>query len=72
MRGVFGSYAKGEASEASDIDILVRCAAGSTILDLAGLGSFLEDNLKRGVDLVSEESLRGELKPYVLADIVDL
>jgi hypothetical protein len=72
LKGVFGSHARGEAGEASDVDILVECAAGSTILDLAGLGNFLEEKLEREVDLVSEGALREEFRPYVLANLVDL
>lgn len=34
---VFGSVARGEADEASDVDVLVDMDAGRTLLDLAGL-----------------------------------
>ena len=34
---IFGSVARGEADEASDVDVLVDMAAGCTLLDLAGL-----------------------------------
>lgn len=66
---VFGSAARGEDSESSDVDILVRFAPGSSLFDLAHLGDELERILGRRVDVVSE----GALKPrdeYIRAEAV--
>ena len=56
--GVFGSYARGEASEKSDIDVMVVFSepVGLAFVDLA---DELEKILKMKVDLVS----RGAIKP---------
>ena len=72
LKGIFGSYARGEATADSDIDILVEFLAGATLLDLTGLGNYLEDKLKCKVDIVSQRALRKELQPYVYKDMVYL
>lgn len=56
---VFGSAARGEDTDASDIDLLVRFAPGSSLFDLLHLSDELELILGRRVDVVSE----GGLKP---------
>lgn len=56
---VFGSVARGDDTEASDIDFLVRFAPGSSLFDLLHLSDELEQILGRRVDVVSE----GGLKP---------
>jgi len=40
LKGIFGSYTRGEAREDNDIDILVEFRKGATLLDLTGLGNF--------------------------------
>ncbi len=66
--GVFGSYVRGEADPASDIDILVKLA-GPSFRDFMRLKFYLEDLLAHPVDLVLEESLRDELRPTVLREV---
>ncbi len=56
---VFGSAARGEDTDASDIDLLVRFAPESSLFDLLHLSDELERILGRRVDVVSE----GGLKP---------
>ena len=56
---LFGSYARGTATEESDIDLLVD-TAGSTITGLMSLGGLycdLEDALKKKIDLITVNSL---------------
>jgi uncharacterized protein len=67
--GVFGSYAKGEQSEASDIDILVdlREPLG---WDFFELKDFLEAQLNRPVDLVTRNALKKQLKDKILSQTV--
>lgn len=72
LRGIFGSYARGEAGENSDIDILVEFQEGATLLDLAGLGNFLEEKLQHKVDLVSQNAVRKEIRPYLYSEIIYL
>jgi predicted nucleotidyltransferase len=49
---VFGSFARGEAREDSDLDIIVEFEEGRSLLDLAGLKVELEDVLGRRVTLL--------------------
>lgn len=67
---LFGSVARDEADENSDVDILVRfrpAVAGATYLDTA---HYIEDLLGRWVDLVEREALRPELRDYVEQDLI--
>ena len=68
--GVFGSYARGEHREGSDLDVLVDFRDKANLLDLVGLGQFLEEVLHCEVDVVSKRALRAELKPYVENDLI--
>ena len=69
---MFGSVARGDATEASDIDFLVDLDEGRTLLDLGGLLMDLRDLLGHDVDVVTESSLRPRVATQVLADAVDL
>ncbi len=68
--GIFGSYARGEEKEESDIDVLVRFAEGATLFDLVGLGDYLEDLFGVPVDVVSERALHPMMKDDVLKELI--
>ena len=72
IKGIFGSYARGDDREESDVDVLVDFEAGADLFDLVGLGLFLEEKLHHKVDIVPQDSLRKEIRPYVLRDLVCL
>ena len=72
LKGIFGSYTRGEAREDSDIDILVEFRKGATLLDLTGLGNFLEGKLRRKIDVVSQRAVREELRSNIYSDMVYL
>lgn len=67
---LFGSIVKAEATEKSDIDLLVEFERGRSLLDLAGLKSELEALLKRKVDIVTYRSLHPLLKDRILSEQV--
>lgn len=69
---VFGSVARGEADDASDIDVLVEMAPGRSLLDMGGLLMELRELLQKDVDLVSEGGLRHEIRDRVLREAVPL
>ena len=69
---VFGSVARGEAADGSDIDFLVDLEPGRSLLDLGGLLMDLQDLLERNVDVVTERGLRPRVARRVLADAVEL
>lgn len=68
--GIFGSYARGEEKEGSDIDFLVRFGKGATLFDLGRLGDYLEDLFGVPVDIVSERALHSLMKDEVLKELV--
>ncbi len=69
---VFGSVARGEADEQSDIDLLVNMEKGRSLLDLGGLLMDLEDLLGCKVDVVTEKGLRERIRERVLKEAVVL
>ena len=69
---VFGSVARGEADENSDIDFLVDMEKGRTLFDLGGLLMDLQETLNCRVDVATEKILRESIKESVLKDAVPL
>jgi len=67
--GLFGSVIRGEQREDSDIDILVNLPKDADLLDLIGIGQFLEERLHHKVDVVPKESLRAEIRERVLKEV---
>ena len=67
--GVFGSFARGEANEKSDVDVLVLLSHPIG-LDFVLLGDELEDLLKLKVDLLSMKSLKPSLRKYIEKEVV--
>ena len=54
---LFGSYARGEANEESDIDLRIDAAQIKTLFALGGLYADLEEALGKSLDLVTTEAL---------------
>ena len=69
---MFGSVARGDATEVSDVDFLVDLAPDRSLFDLGGLLMDLQDLLQRNVDVVTEGGLRPRVAQRVLADAVEL
>jgi uncharacterized protein len=69
---IFGSVARGEADEHSDLDFLVDMETGRSLLDLGGLLSELEDLLGHSVDVVTEKGLRDRIRQRVLQEAIPL
>jgi uncharacterized protein len=67
--GVFGSYARGEATKKSDIDFYVIYPKGTSLFDIGGLYSDLEERVGKKIDLADGNHLRKEFKPYILEDL---
>jgi predicted nucleotidyltransferase len=70
--GLFGSFARGEQGESSDIDILVDFENTADLFDLVGLALFLEEKLGRKVDVVTKNALRVEIRESVFSEVVPL
>jgi predicted nucleotidyltransferase len=69
---VFGSVARGDASETSDLDLLVDLDEGRGLFDLGALLMDLRDILGCEVDVATEGGLRPRVAQRVLADAIDL
>ncbi|SIQ68617.1 nucleotidyltransferase family protein [Halanaerobium kushneri] len=64
---LFGSYASGQATNNSDIDLLVEFKEGEKTFDnYMELKFYLEDNLNKDVDLVIKDAIKEELKKDIL------
>ena len=69
---VFGSIARGEEEEASDIDLLVTTGPEVSAWFPAGLILDLEQLLGRPVDIVTESGVNSHLRQRVLAEAIPL
>lgn len=69
---VFGSVARGEADEASDIDLLVTFAPEASLLQHAALIRELRELLGCSVDVVDDEGLRPRMRDRVLNEATPL
>ncbi|MBW2618037.1 MAG: nucleotidyltransferase family protein [Deltaproteobacteria bacterium] len=65
---IFGSAAKGEAGQESDVDFLVEMEPGRSLLDRATLWLDLKELLGRKVDVVSESSIYWLLRRRILKE----
>lgn len=65
---VFGSVIHGTDQDGSDLDVLVDALPGTTLFDLGGLQSELEDLLGVSVDLVTPGDLPAKFRYQVLAE----
>lgn len=66
--GIFGSFARGEADETSDVDILIAPPQGMTLFGLARLERELAAAVGRPVDVVPYESLHPGFRDDVLRE----
>ena len=62
---IFGSFARGEATQESDIDVIVEFKKRKSLLELVGIEQEIEDKLGRKVDLLTEKSI----SPYLIRRI---
>lgn len=69
---VFGSVARGEVTENSDVDFLITPQRGCSLFDLGGLAEDLQELLGCRVDLVTEDGLKPRLRERVLKEAVPL
>ena len=70
--GIFGSYARGENSPQSDLDILLDYEKPLDLLELIGLEQELSEKLGIKVELVTYRSLHPDLKEKVEKELIPL
>jgi predicted nucleotidyltransferase len=71
---IFGSVARGEEANESDVDILIRPPKDRkfSLYDLIGLEASLKETLKKDVDLVTEQGMSKYMKPFIMRDLQPL
>jgi predicted nucleotidyltransferase len=69
---IFGSVARGDATESSDLDLIVRFEPGRSLLDHGGLVMDLRDLLNIRVDVIDEGGIRPRFRDHVLKEMIPL
>lgn len=69
---VFGSTMRNEARADSDVDVLVEFEGDPTFDGYWNVKEFLEELLGHSVDLVTDDAVRPQLRPYIEQDLVDV
>jgi predicted nucleotidyltransferase len=72
LLGIFGSYARGEENEKSDLDILIDFETKVNLLELIGIEQEISELLGIKVDLITLRSVNATLKPYIESDLIRL
>ena len=71
--GIFGSYARGEQTKNSDIDILIEVKGRKfSLLDLVGLENKIHKILKKKIDLLPYGAINKYLKEKILSEEVQI
>ena len=68
--GLFGSYARGEADEDSDIDLMVEFEDKVSLMKVIGLKARLETELRKKVDLVEPDNVDADVATAIARDMV--
>ena len=69
---VFGSFARGEENEKSDVDFLVEMEKDRSLLDIGGLVMDLQDLLHRTIDVVEPNGLHYLIRDEVLKEAIPI
>jgi predicted nucleotidyltransferase len=72
LLGIFGSYARGEENEKSDLDILIDFETKVNLIELIGIEQEISERLGIKVDLITLRSVNATLKPYIESDLIRL
>jgi len=68
--GIFGSFARGEEKDDSDVDILVEFDGPIGFFKFLELEEFLSNLISRKVDLVSKKALKPHIGKHILEEVV--
>ena len=69
---LYGSFARNQVEDDSDVDVLVRFEAPPGWRRCFGAQAYLEDLLGRPVDMAIDQELRAEIRPYVERELIDV
>ena len=69
---LFGSFARDQATDTSDVDILARFDTPPDWKRYFGAQGYLEDLIGRPVDLTTDQDLRVEIRPHVEREVINV
>jgi predicted nucleotidyltransferase len=69
---IFGSVARGDSTDSSDLDLIVRFEPGRSLLDHGGLVMDLRELLGSRVDVIDEEAMRPRFRQNVMKEAIPL
>ena len=67
--GLFGSFARGDYNDRSDVDLLAKYREPLSLLEKGHLINSFQEVFNREVDLVSAKYLKPGIRPYVEKDL---
>ncbi len=67
---LFGSYARGEATAESDLDLLVQMNDDYSLFDLGGLQYELAERIPGGADVATK--LNRHFEPFIIPDLIEI
>jgi len=70
--GLFGSTARGEATDKSDIDLLIDIKNDISLIEYIGIKQQLENVLGKNVDLIEYQAIKPALKQKILKEEIVL
>ena len=70
--GVFGSYARGEQKQNSDVDILIEIGDWADLVELIRLKKLIEKKINKKIDLVEYGNIRKEIKENILNEEISI
>lgn len=70
--GIFGSYARGEQNNNSDIDILVKINEDVGLIGFIELKMAIQELLSKKVDLVEYDTIRPEIRENIIRDEISI
>ncbi len=68
--GIFGSFARNEETENSDVDILVEFEKTPDMFTFFSVEEYLEKTLNRKIDMVRPQGLKKHVKENVLSEVI--
>ncbi len=70
--GLFGSYARGEQTEKSDVDLLVKFGVPVGYFTLVDVQNTFQEFFNRKVDLVTEKAISKYMRPGIMKEVKTL
>lgn len=68
--GIFGSFARGEQKDTSDLDLLIDFEEPIGLIQYVGLQNYLSDKIGEQVDLVTRSGLKPRISRHVLREVI--